>query len=139
MSFESVAIALPIRDRTTSHAFFREVLGMAPDGEPASDGIPEPLEFRLHRGLRVVLVPAGGFRWVIGDRAVAAGDVSECVVRIDRDSAEDVVELIDRARQAGATVTREPAQQPWGYEGAFTDPDGHLWLVAGPVPAANTA
>ena len=29
MSFESVAIALPIRDRRTSHAFFSEVFGMA--------------------------------------------------------------------------------------------------------------
>jgi uncharacterized protein len=139
MSFESVAIALPIRNRRTSHTFFGEVFGIAPHGEPASDGIPEPLEFRLNRGLRVVLVPVGGFKWVIGDRAVAARGVSECIVRLDRDSSKDVAELIDRARRAGAAVTREPAQQPWGYEGAFTDPDGHLWLVAGPAPAANTA
>jgi predicted lactoylglutathione lyase len=139
MSFESVAIALPIRDRRTSHTFFREVFGVAPEGEPASDGIPEPLEFRLNRGLRVVLVPVGGFKWVIGDRDVAADGVSERMVRLDRDSAEDVAGLTDRARRAGATVTREPAQQPWGYEGAFTDPDGHLWLVAGPAPAANPA
>jgi predicted lactoylglutathione lyase len=139
MSFESVAIALPIRDRRTSHEFFREVFGTAAHGEPGSDGIPEPLEFRLNRGLSVVLVPVGGFEWVIGDRAVAAGGVSECVVRLDRDTTEGVAELIDRARRAGATVTREPTQQPWGYEGAFTDPDGHLWLVAGPPPAANSA
>jgi predicted lactoylglutathione lyase len=139
MSFESVAIALPIRDRATSHTFFREVFGIAPHGEPASDGIPEPLEFRLNRGLRVVLVPVDGFKWVLGDRAVAAGGVSECIMRLDRDSTTEVAELIDRARRAGATVTREPEQQPWAYEGAFTDPDGHLWLVAGPAPAANTA
>jgi predicted lactoylglutathione lyase len=139
MSFESVAIALPIRDRTSSHEFFRAVFGIAAAGEPGSDGIPEPLEFRLNHGLRVVLVPVGGFGSVIGDREVAAPGVSECIVRLDRDSTDGVAELIDRARRAGATIAREPTHQPWGYEGAFTDPDGHLWLVAGPPPAASNA
>jgi uncharacterized protein len=132
MSFESVAIALPIRDRRASHEFFRAVFEITAHGEPGSDGIPEPLEFRLNPGLGVVLVPVGGFGWVIGDRKVAAAGVSECVVRLDRDSTEGVDQLIDCARRAGATITREPTHQPWGYEGAFTDPDGHLWLVAGP-------
>jgi uncharacterized protein len=22
-----------------------------------------------------------------------------------------------------------PGQQPWGYAGAFADPDGHIWMV----------
>lgn len=35
----------------------------------------------------------------------------------------------ERARRAGATIVTEPGQRPWGYAGAFTDPDGHLWMV----------
>ncbi|MDG4836313.1 hypothetical protein O7631_07275 [Micromonospora sp. WMMD967] len=31
---------------------------------------------------------------------------------------------------AGADVVTEPTTQPWGYAGAFADPDGHLWMVS---------
>jgi predicted lactoylglutathione lyase len=130
MRFDSVAIALPIRDRRTSHDFFTQALGLEAHGAPASDGIPEPLQFQLNPGMSVVLIPAGGFKWVIGDRAVAGDGVTESLVSLERDTVEEVADLVDRARRAGATVTSEPAQQPWGYEGAFTDPDGHLWVVA---------
>ncbi|MFI5428447.1 VOC family protein [Aeromicrobium sp. UC242_57] len=44
--------------------------------------------------------------------------------------------MIERARQAGARIVAEPAQQPWGYTGTFADPDGHLWatLAVGSSP-----
>jgi uncharacterized protein len=40
-----------------------------------------------------------------------------------------VDELIERARDAGAEIVTEAGQQPWGYAGAFSDPDGHVWMV----------
>jgi predicted lactoylglutathione lyase len=44
---------------------------------------------------------------------------------------EDVDEIVERARAAGATVTREPAETFYGgYAGVFTDPDGHAWEIA---------
>jgi uncharacterized protein len=43
-------------------------------------------------------------------------------------SDDEVDELV---RQAGATVTREPATTFYGgYAGCFRDPDGHVWEVA---------
>jgi uncharacterized glyoxalase superfamily protein PhnB len=42
--------------------------------------------------------------------------------------------LIKQARQAGAGIVTEPAQQPWGYAGAFSDPDGHVWMVTSEPP-----
>src|SRR5437762_8545176 len=46
-------------------------------------------------------------------------------------SREEVDAIIERAREAGATVTREPAETFYGgYAGVFTDPDGHAWEVA---------
>jgi predicted lactoylglutathione lyase len=51
----------------------------------------------------------------------------------------EVDELIAVAREAGATVTREPAPTFYGgYAGCFADPDGHLWEIAynpGIIPA----
>jgi len=46
-------------------------------------------------------------------------------------SPEQVDEVIDQARGAGATIGREPAETVWGgYSGVFIDPDGHPWEVA---------
>jgi hypothetical protein len=46
-------------------------------------------------------------------------------------SREEVDELIESARSAGATISREPAETFYGgYAGGFRDPDGHVWEVA---------
>ncbi|HUG86943.1 MAG TPA: VOC family protein [Euzebya sp.] len=45
----------------------------------------------------------------------------------------EVDTLIEGARAAGASVTAEPAQQPWGYTGCFADPDGHLRTITCPT------
>jgi len=46
-------------------------------------------------------------------------------------SPEEVDEVIEHARSAGATIGREPDKTFWGgYSGIFIDPDGHSWEVA---------
>jgi uncharacterized protein len=46
-------------------------------------------------------------------------------------SREEVDEIVERARGAGAGVTREPAETFYGgYAGGFRDPDGHVWEIA---------
>jgi uncharacterized protein len=46
-------------------------------------------------------------------------------------STADVDAVIEEARRAGATITREPAETFYGgYTGVFVDPDGHPWEVA---------
>jgi predicted lactoylglutathione lyase len=46
-------------------------------------------------------------------------------------SIAEVHAVIEEARRAGATVTREPAETIYGgYSGVFVDPDGHPWEVA---------
>jgi uncharacterized protein len=45
-------------------------------------------------------------------------------------SREEVDALLARAKAAGATLTDEPHERPWGiYSGYFRDPDGHLWEI----------
>ena len=124
-----VVVSLPIADRPRSFRFYRDGLGFEPIGEPAEDGVPEPLQFALNEGVNLMLVPTGGFGWVIGDHEVAAPGHSECVLTLTATSGSAVDELVERARQAGASVVSEPAQQPWGYVGTFADPDAHLWMI----------
>jgi uncharacterized protein len=46
-------------------------------------------------------------------------------------SREQVEAIIERAREAGATVTRQPADTFYGgYAAGFRDPDGHAWEIA---------
>jgi hypothetical protein len=46
-------------------------------------------------------------------------------------SREEVEQIIEQARAAGATVTREPSETFYGgYAGVFRDLDGHAWEVA---------
>ena len=129
-TYPSAVVALPIADRRRSCGFYTGVLGLEPVGTPGSDGIPEPLMLRVNDGFRLVLVPTGGFGSVIGERDVASEGVAECLLRVEQESQEAVREIVGRARAAGAHVVSEPEQRPWGFEGIFADPDGHLWVVA---------
>ena len=45
-------------------------------------------------------------------------------------SKAEVDGVLARAEAAGATLTDEPHERPWGiYSGYFRDPDGHLWEI----------
>ncbi|MGK5671461.1 VOC family protein [Micromonospora sp. URMC 106] len=129
MQYAPVVVSLPIADRPTSYRFYSDGLGLDAVGEPAEDGVPEPLQFAVNDGLRVMLVPTGGFGWVIGSHEIAPRGQSECVLSLPAATPEEATRLIERARAAGAEVVVEPEQRPWGYTGAFADPDGHLWMV----------
>lgn len=50
-------------------------------------------------------------------------------------SKEEVREVIETARSAGATIVKEPQDAFWGgYHAYFSDPDGYCWEVAwGPM------
>lgn len=128
--YPSVAVALPIADRRRSYDFYTLALGLEPVGTAGSDGVPEPLMLKVNDGLRLVLVPTGGFGSVIGEHEVAGEKVAECLMRIEQGSQTAVRALVDGARASGARVVAEPGQRPWGFEGTFADPDGHLWVVA---------
>jgi predicted lactoylglutathione lyase len=46
-------------------------------------------------------------------------------------STDEVDEVIEEDRAAGATIGREPGETFWGgYSGTFIDPDGHPWEIA---------
>lgn len=45
-------------------------------------------------------------------------------------SRDEVDAVLARAEAAGATLTDEAHERPWGiYSGYFRDPDGHLWEI----------
>lgn len=136
MSHTPVVVSLPIADRLTSFVFYRDGLGFDPVGEPAQDGVPEPLQFALNDGVNIMLIPTEGFGWITGDHDVAANGCSECVLTLGTETDADVDDLVHRAQTASAAIVTPPARQPWGYAGAFADPDGHVWMVRSAAAAA---
>jgi uncharacterized protein len=124
-----LVVSLPTVDRRTAFAFYRDALGFEPVGEAAEDGVPEPLQFALNDGVRIMLVPTGGFGWITGDHDVAPNGCSECVLSLTTATDGEAAELVETARKGGAAIVTAPGRQPWGYAGAFADPDGHIWMV----------
>ena len=123
-----IIVSLPIADRPRAFRFYRE-LGFDAVGTPVEDGVPEPCLFALNPGLQLMLIPSGGFGWVTEGHEVAPPGTSECLLSFAVDGNEHVAAFVERARQAGALVTVEPTEKPWGYVGTFADLDGHLWMV----------
>jgi uncharacterized protein len=136
MKLDRATLCLPIADRAVSHGFYTRV-GFSAVGEPGEDGLPEPLQIDVSDGLRVMLIPTGGFGWVIGGREQTPSGTHECLIAVGLPSERDVDELMRRAEDAGAEIVYPAASQSWGpgdhvdaYAGVFSDPDGHLWQIS---------
>jgi len=52
---------------------------------------------------------------------------------------DDVDGTTERARRSGASVEREPADQPYGRGSVIVDPFGHRWMLLRPPPRAGLA
>ena len=52
---------------------------------------------------------------------------------------DDVDGATERARRGGASVEREPADQPYGRGSVIVDPFGHRWMLLRPPARAGLA
>jgi uncharacterized protein len=107
MKLDRATVCLPIKNCLVSHTFYTALGFTAVGDELEEDGLPEPLQFEVSTGLRVMLIPSVGFGWVIGDRKRAARGTHECliVVRLATNAAVD--KLMHLARDAGAEIVLE--------------------------------
>ena len=126
----SIVVSLPVADRPTSSRFYRALLDRQPPGEPQDDGEPEPLQFWLTEGTRLMLIPRGGFGWVIGDdHQVSEPGQVEVVLTLEAPDEAGVRARADTAASAGGKVVVAPGRRPYGYVALVADPDGHLWQI----------
>ncbi len=87
----------------------------------------------------VAFFQAGDMVVALWDRAKLAADSAVAdspgwggvTLALNFGSPAEVDAVIEQARDAGATIGREPAETFWGgYSGVFLDPDGHSWEIA---------
>ena len=116
-------ITLGVDDLAASREFYRN-LGWTESPQSMDD---------------VAFFQAGGMVFGLWDRASLASDsqVEDAggwggvTLAYNTRTQEEVDQVIEEARAAGATIGRDPAETAWGgYSGVFIDPDGHPWEVA---------
>jgi catechol 2,3-dioxygenase-like lactoylglutathione lyase family enzyme len=116
-------ITLGVADLGRARAFY-EAFGWRTNAKPDDD---------------VVFFQAGGLVLSLWDRGNLTADsgvpdaegFGGVTLAHNVGSPAEVDAVIEEARQAGGTITREPAATFWGgYSGVFLDPDGHPWEVA---------
>jgi catechol 2,3-dioxygenase-like lactoylglutathione lyase family enzyme len=87
----------------------------------------------------VVFFQAGGMVFALWNRTKLAqdsgvddpGGSSGFTLALNVNSPEEADGIAQEVREAGGTITREPAETFWGgYSFAFADPDGHPWEIA---------
>jgi uncharacterized protein len=129
-------ITLAVSDLERALAFYRDGLGLESRGVIATqyagdDTTPAGaiVMFRLDGGLLLNLYPRSELAKdaQIPPRPAQSGEFSLGHIVASR---TDVDAVLAQAEAAGATITDEPNNRPWGiYSGYFRDPDGHLWEV----------
>jgi hypothetical protein len=129
-------ITLAVDDLERALTFYRDGLGLPTEGvvgEEYAGSDTEPAGavamFKLDGGLVLALYPRGELAKDarIPRTAPASGEFSIGHIVGER---SEVDALLARAQAAGATLTDEAHERPWGiYSGYFRDPDGHLWEI----------
>lgn len=139
-------ITLAVADLDRALRFYRDGLGFETPGivgtefrgddtHPSGDVVM----CQLQPGLTLAMYPAAELAKDAGVPPTAStGD--ECSLGQIVPSRAAVDAVLAQARDAGATVTDQPHDRPWGiYSGYFRDPDGHLWEIIHNPPADGKA
>jgi catechol 2,3-dioxygenase-like lactoylglutathione lyase family enzyme len=128
-------ITLAVSDLERALAFYR-ALGLESSGVIGTEFTGDDTNpsgsaamFELEGGLMLALYPrtelAKDANVPFGPPKTGEFSIGQLVA-----SKADVDALLAKAEAAGATLTDEPRDRPWGiYSGYFRDFDGHLWEI----------
>jgi len=129
-------ITLAVADLERSLAFYREGLGLQASGVVGTQWEGDEVTpagavvmFDLQGGSTLALYPRSE---LAKDAAVEPGPARSGEFSLGHvvKTRGEVDVVLAQAQAAGATLTDEAHERPWGiYSGYFRDPDGHLWEV----------
>ena len=125
--FIDILPVLACSDIAAEHDFLVRVLGLASGGlERAPDGTVVHGEVRA--GERRIWLHLTSETERLATPTTLGGAAGGMVLLV-----QDVDAHFKAARDAGATIVREPTNQPYGQrEYGVRDPDGHSWWIATP-------
>jgi len=116
-----------VSDARRAMDWYVEVFGAEPRGElyVNADGTIGHAEVGI--GDAVLMFSEASGLWP--DVPVRAPDSPETFSHSLHLEVDDVDASTERARRSGASVEREPADQPYGRASVFVDPFGHRWIL----------
>lgn len=130
MKPQITVITLGVDDLEKAVYFYHHGLGFPTDGIAGTEYEHGAVAFfDLQSGLKMALWKRED---LAHDAQIQQGPASatECSLGHNVNSKEEVNTIMQRAKEAGATITKEAHETFWGgYAGYFQDPDGHLWEV----------
>jgi uncharacterized protein len=139
-------ITLAVGDLDRSLAFYRDGLGLETAGVTGTEFVGDEANpagavvmFHLRGGLVLALYPRSE---LAKDAEIPFGPPKTGELSIGHlvENSAKVDALLAHAQAAGATLTGQPHDRPWGiYSGYFRDPDGHLWEIIWNPPSESTA
>jgi catechol 2,3-dioxygenase-like lactoylglutathione lyase family enzyme len=124
------AITLFVEDLEQTKLFYQDALGMSVDFEDENSAV-----FRFENTLiNLLKIPAA--RDLIEPGVVAspgAGSRFQLTIPVD-----DVDAACAELKARGVELLNGPMDRPWGIRTAsFTDPGGHIWEFAQPLPRSD--
>lgn len=123
-------LTLGVDDLERSLKFYRDGLGLPTEGIIGTEFEHGAVAFfDLQAGVKLAI-------WNRKDLAyetkvpLGATSATELTIGHNVGSKEEVDQVMEEAKKAGATITDPAHEAFWGgYSGHFQDPDGHLWEV----------
>jgi catechol 2,3-dioxygenase-like lactoylglutathione lyase family enzyme len=123
-------LTLGVDDLDRAVRFYRDGLGLHTEGITGEQfEFGAVAFFELQPGLQLALWPRRSIAHDSG-LPVTAPSPTEMTIGHNVSTREQVDEIMEEARRAGATIVK-PAQDTFygGYAGYFLDPDRHLWEI----------
>jgi uncharacterized protein len=130
MKARVTVITLGVDDLERALTFYRDGLGLRTEGIMGTEFEHGAVAFfDLQEGLRLAIWPRDDIAFDTKLEKTLPSP-TEFTLGHNVNSKEEVDQVMEQARKAGATVTVSPHDTFWGgYSGYFQDPDGHLWEV----------
>ena len=130
MKARITVITIGVDDLERSLRFYRDGLGLSTQGIRGEEFEHGAVAFfGLQAGLTLALFPRAS---IARDSTVPEGPSSSTEFTLGHNvsSRDEVDEIMQQAREAGAAIVKEAHETFWGgYSGYFEDPDRHLWEV----------
>lgn len=123
-------ITLGVADLERSLAFYRDGMGLETKGITGQQFEHGAVVFfHLKGGLILALFPTTSLQKDSRLALTQEGPGALSIGQLVR-SKQEVDEVMQQARKAGAKITDPAHDRVWGgYSGYFQDPDGHLWEI----------
>jgi uncharacterized protein len=124
-------LTLGVDDLEKSLAFYRDGLSLPTEGIVGTEFEHGAVAFfDLQHGIKLALWPR---KSIARDANISLQPRSATELTIGHNvgSKEEVNEVMEQAKRAGAKIIKPAQETFWGgYAGYFQDPDDHLWEIA---------